>query len=328
MAVKKTTKVNEDIDNTSKGSSAAAKSVMNKTVALDKITQAILGASGDDWTKLSAVLDQVDHQADGVKNGADAQNKASVAMKGAVKEDLALIFGDNEELSEELQEKISTLFEAAVNTRVNLELETLKEELQESFEEEMTAVTEQLIENIDLYLSEGTNQWLENNQVAIDTSLRGEITENFISGLRNLFIEHNFSIPEDEESLVENLVETNNELEDQLNNALNENIENEQLMGEIIKENLIYRAAEGLPITSIEKFKQLAENVDFNGDIDEFVGKLDVLKESNLKIPTSNKTEVKMVTEEIGYEDDEKKVSSGTMGIYEKALSNSLRSSK
>lgn len=320
---KKIDLINEDVDT---AVTPAAQTIASKTVAIDQITQAILGAEGDDWTRLAEVLAQVGTESEGVQDGTAEKNAASIAMKGAIKEDLQLIFGDSTELSEEFKTKVSTLFEAAVNTRVSLVLEEKTQELEEAFNSELESVTESLIENVDEYLSYVAEKWLEDNEVAIESSLKSDISEDFISDLRKLFLEHNIVIPEEKEDLVEDLIERNNKLEDILNETLQDNKELTELAEQSLKEALIYQASEGLPLTSVNKFRELSEQVEFEGDVEEFSKKLDILKETYLNNDSPKLTKkTSLVTEEIAYEDKEDKKLTGAFGYYSDAISRSVK---
>ena len=194
---------------------------------------------------------------------------------------LALLDGEN--LSEEFAQKATTIFEAAVISRIETIAEQIEQELVEQFEAAVEQVKEELSDRVDDYLNYMAEQWMTENALAIETGLRSEITEEFISGLRNLFVEHYIDIPEDKVDVVSEMAEKVSELEDQLNEQINRGIELRKELNEQKKIEAIYTACEGLTQTQSEKLKSLAESVDFNSD-SEFVSKLSTLKESYFKV--------------------------------------------
>jgi len=193
---------------------------------------------------------------------------------------LALLDGEN--LSEEFAQKATTIFEAAVVSRIETIAEQIEQELVEQFESAVEQVKEELSNRVDDYLTYMAEQWMTENTLAIETGLRSEIAEEFISGLRNLFVEHYIDIPEDKVDVVSEMAEKVSELEDQLNEQINRGIELKKELNEQKKIEAIYTACEGLTQTQTEKLKSLAESVEFTSD-GEFVAKLSTLKESYFK---------------------------------------------
>lgn len=210
---------------------------------------------------------------------------ASGAMRESVSADLADIFGEGEELSEEVREKTATLFEAAVNTRVILEREALIEEMDANLTEAYTEMKKEMEEKLDAYLDHVVESWVADNAVAIESSLRAEIVENFISGMKNLFVEHNFSIPEEEVSIVEELAAKAANLEEQLDEALVKNSALADELNEGKKNEVVNSVCEGLNLTQSEKLRALCESVEFDGNLDTYTRKINVLKESVNKKP-------------------------------------------
>ncbi len=248
-----------------------------------------------------------------------AQNKASVAMKGsAVKEDLAGIFGDS--LTEEQLEKASTLFEAAVAIRVA----QIEEDYAAALDEEVADVKAALTEQVDQYLSFVAEEWIAENEVAIESSLKNELTEEFIEGLKNLFAEHYIDIPSDKIDVLESLASEVEELKSQLNNEINEKIELKNAINSYSLKDTFAEVSEGLTLTQVEKFRVIAENLEFNGNLDSYKGKLETIKEnyfSGKPVATSN-----ILTEE--FESDNSSAApavTGEMGKYVSAISRTLK---
>jgi hypothetical protein len=223
-----------------------------------------------------------------------AKNKASIAPKAsdakATAEDFESIFS-GQELSEEFKEQAATLFEAHLAERVHAIEEELQEEYEALLEEHSTSVAEELIGRVDEYLNYVVEEWMQENKLAVENGLRTEVTESFISNLRNLFQESYIEVPEDKLDLFESAVEENEKLEDEVGLQVETNIklneENEQLRCEI----LFREIAEGLTDTEIQKLCRLAENMDFES-VEEFAEKLEILRENISTIgSTSNKSE-------------------------------------
>jgi len=214
--------------------------------------------------------------------------------KLSVKEDVADLF-EGQDLSEEFKEKASTLFEAAVTARTMLEVARLEEEYQTQIEEAVSEIHEELTSKIDSYLDYVVESWMEENQVAIESSLRNELTSDFITGLKNLFVEHYVDVPQDKVDVVESMAEKIDELETKLNDQINENIEIKNALLETEKDVVVESFVEGLALSQQEKFKALIEGVDFDGDLDTYARKLSIIKEnyftSEKKAPVSTNIE-------------------------------------
>jgi hypothetical protein len=220
--------------------------------------------------------------------------KAMAKKKSEMKEDIdALMAGEN--LSEEFVSKATTIFEAAVTTRVEAIAEEIENELHEQFESALEEVKEDFATKIDDYLNYMVEQWMEENELAIDTGLRSEIVEDFIRGMRDLFAEHYIDIPEEKVDVVEELAAKVEELEEKLNEEMIKSKEFKTELKEHKKILAIQTACEGLPQTQLEKVKTLAENVAFTSD-EEFSEKLDQLIEAYA--PTGVKAAEKSVLEE------------------------------
>ena len=245
-------------------------------------------------------------------------------MKHKMKEDVdALLNGEN--LSEEFKEKAATIFEAAVLSRAEEVISEVENQLMEEFEVVVEGLKEDMATKVDDYLNYMVEEWMKENEIAIEKGLRSEIVEDFIGGLRNLFVEHYIDIPEDKVNVVEELTDKVEELEDALNEQINRGVILAKEINEHRKLEAIYTACEGLTQTQVEKMKSLAENVDFTTE-NEFNSKLNVLKESYFK------SEVVVGTSSTlneGVEVEEEKKSSKasvdpTMDQYVKSISQTL----
>jgi hypothetical protein len=212
------------------------------------------------------------------KEADDASWKQHTKDQKDMKEHVdALLAGEN--LSEEFRAKAETIFESAVATRVEEEVQTLEEAYAAALEEQVAKIHEQLAEQVDDYLNYVVEQWVEQNEVAIETGLRTELTEEFISGLRNLFAEHYIDIPEDKVTVVESLGSKVETLESKLNEEIEKNVTLSKQLNESKKFEVLVSACDGLTDTQAAKLHALAENVEFTTH-DEFARKVETLKES------------------------------------------------
>jgi hypothetical protein len=202
-------------------------------------------------------------------------------MKNKMKEDMdALLGGEN--LSEEFVSKATTIFEAAVIARAEMVIEEAEAELMEQFEEAIETVKEDLAAKVDDYLNYMVEEWIKENELAIETGLRAEIVEDFITGLKGLFESHYIDIPQEKVDVVEGLTAKVEELEEAYNEQINKAIELKKELNEHKKNEAIYTACESLTQTQVEKMKSLAEGVEFTTE-EEFTAKLETLKESYFK---------------------------------------------
>lgn len=288
-----------------------------KMEMINKAIAAMAGMSIEDLSKFyQDTLAKFGHYADGVpKDGMD--NQATVAMKpsaavgtGSVgqmpmpamaKEDLEAIFG-SEDLTEDFRLKATTLFEAAVSSRVALEKVAIEEAYEVKLTEEVTSVKETLEEQVDQYLNYAVQEWVKQNKVAIESSLRNDVMESFMDGLKNLFAEHYIDIPEEKVDLVAELSAKIDALEEALNETVKEKMEVQEEVNTLKKQEAFAEVSEGLALTQVEKLRQLTES--FEGDdLENYKKKLEIVKESNF---ASNKkpTQSNILTEEFVTEDE------------------------
>ena len=191
-----------------------------------------------------------------------------------------------EDLSEEFKEKATTIFEAAVQQKVEEELVKIQEAYAETLEEQVQEITENLSSNVDDYLNYVVEQWVTENEVAIENGLRTELTEDFITGLRQLFAENYIDIPEDKVSVVEELGSKVAELETKLNEEINRNVHLNRTLGESKQFEVLVNACDGLTDTQAEKLKTLSEGVEFTSE-GEFAKKIKTLRENYFPIQST-----------------------------------------
>ena len=195
-----------------------------------------------------------------------------------VKEDVdALMSG--EDLSEEFKTKAGTVFEAAIKSKLRSEIDRIHEEVKSEKETEMETFKEELTEKVDTYLNYVVEEWTKENELAIERGLKGEIAEDFISGLKQLFEDHYIDVPDEKYDVLEAQSEKIAELEDKLNESIQKNVEMTENNSLLVREQVISEVSDDLAQTEIEKFKGLVEDVDFT-DEESFREKLSTLKES------------------------------------------------
>jgi hypothetical protein len=194
-------------------------------------------------------------------------------------EDVNALFADDSTISEEFKSKVSTIFEARVQDRISQIAEETEAKYAGMLEEAVEAVKADLTEKVNDYLSYVVEQWIADNEIAIETGLRAELTEDFISGLRNLFAEHYIDVPAEKVDLVEELATKVEELESQLNEEIERGIETKKSLVESRKQEITREVSEGLTATQVEKIKSLAESVEFSTE-EEYKSKLETIREN------------------------------------------------
>jgi hypothetical protein len=216
---------------------------------------------------------------DDLKKLEDAKAEIEEKIKSiSVKEDVAALV-DGEDLSEEFKNKAATIFEAAVKSKTREEITRIHESMTSDFEVKLEESVEALTEKVDTYLNYVVEEWTKENELAIERGLKGEIAEDFISGLKQLFEDHYIDVPNERYDVLEAQSEKITELEEKLNSVMEQNISLTSVKSKLVREQVISEACEELTDTEIEKFKSLTEDIDFS-DEESFKAKLDTLKES------------------------------------------------
>ena len=233
-----------------------------------------------------------------------------------VKEDVdALISGENE-LSDEFKDKASTIFEAAVKSKVRTEIERLEDEYSKELTEQSDKAKDELVEKVDSYLDYVVQEWMKENELAIERGLKGEISEDFIAGLKQLFEDHYIDVPDEKYDVLEAQSKKIEELEEQLNSQIEKDKELHSEIGELTKDSIIKDVSDDLVDTEVEKFKGLVEDVDYS-DAESYKSKLETLKESYFP-----KRAEEQSTNEISDDEPVNEVeTSGKMAEYMSAIS-------
>ena len=212
-----------------------------------------------------------------------------------VTEDVAALV-NGEDLTEEFKTKAATIFEAAVVTRVKAEMAKLDEEFEARLEEETAKNIEGIVEKVDGYLDYVVEQWIKNNEIALENGIKSEIMESLFTGLKGLLEEHNIDMPEEKFDLVAALEEETAELQAKLDEQLAANVELNKVINEATRSAILDEAAEGLAETDKEKFAALAEELSFE-DAESFQAKVQTIRENYFTQVTSTTIET-VVTDE------------------------------
>ena len=195
----------------------------------------------------------------------EVQEETETEAEYSVEEDVNALFA-GEELSEEFQDKARTIFETAIKTKAAEITEAVKAEYEAQLSEEVASVKAELVERVDSYLEYVAQEWMTENQLAIEHGLKTEMTESFLGGMKSLFEEHYVSIPEEKYDVIESMVDKLDEMESKLNEQIERNIGLNRRLAESSADVIFAEVAEGLAVTQKEKLASLAENVEFDSE--------------------------------------------------------------
>jgi len=238
-----------------------------------------------------------------------------------VSDDVSALTKD-EELSEEFKDKAATIFEAAIKSKLRSEVERIEEDKVQEVAEEVNRVRDELTEKVDNYMNYVVEEWMKENEIAIERGLKGEIAEDFISGLKDLFAEHYIDVPDEKYDLLGTQSEKIDELEAKLNEQIEKSAEMKKSHDVLVRESVFAEVSSDLAATEVEKFKSLAEEVDFSNE-ESFKEKLDQLKESYFPKATT-------VAESVDSETDSSESfdTTGAMAAYMAAISTNVKRAK
>jgi len=234
--------------------------------------------------------DNVSQQSNPANSSANDAEKSGASVKGSnavkgMKEDMDALFS-GEELSEEFQAKATTIYEAAVTARVKTEVARIEEEFAAKLEEETATQIEGLLEQVDGYLGYIAEQWIAQNELALENGIKAEIVESFVSGIKNVFEEHYIDIPEEKYDVLGEMNDTISSLEEKLNEQVARNVELTTELNNAARETIVAEAAEGLSDVETEKFSSLVEELSFD-NIESFTDKVKTLRESYFNSKTA-----------------------------------------
>ena len=195
-----------------------------------------------------------------------------------IKSDIDALVGDAD-LSEEFKQKAATIFEAAITSKVKAEQERLQSEYDTKFEEEISKSKSELTEKVDSYLNYVVEEWMKENKLALERGIKGEIAEDFISGLKKLFEDHYIDVPDEKYDVLEDQASKIEDLEKKLNEEIEKNVEMNKVNGSYKRQEIIDEHSKDLADTAKEKFDSLVEGVEYSSEED-FAQKVKTIKES------------------------------------------------
>ena len=279
-------------------------SVQPKAVEIPKTKAGVIQAAVDmlksarkeDAQKLFAKMtkiDEVDEDNDAEVAEFDKAMKGSLPKKNELKakakveavdfdEDLDTIISEEATLSDGFRDKASTIFEAVLTSKLAEEVERLEAEYAQNLEEEVSDIEGQLVEKVDSYLNYVVENWMKENEVAVNQGLKTEIAEDFMTSLQAVFKEHYIEVPEGKEDLIDDLADQVAELEESLNKSTEENISLHGKVSSFEKDEVVRNASSGLAETEAEKLAKLCEDVEFDNK-EAFEQKVETIKQSYFK---------------------------------------------
>ena len=291
----------------------------SKKEAMEMMQKEMMKMSAEDAKQLAAsymnkeAMTDEEVELEGLAKAKEAIEKRLASI--SVKEDVdALVEG--EDLSEEFKAKASTIFEAAVKSKIRPEVERIELEKTQEIAEEHEAFKTELAEKVDGYLDYVVQEWMKENELAIERGLKGEIAEDFITGLKALFEEHYIDVPDEKYDILESQAQKIDELESKLNETIGKLTEKKQSEDSLVREAVIKEVSSDLAETQTEKFASLVEDVEFT-DKESFEEKLNTLKENYFPKSTPSQ-----LTEESGVETQEIDISDA-MAAYTSAIKRS-----
>ena len=273
---------------------------------------------GDDE---EASVKSADDAVKGVKKAEDPKAKAKVEAID-FDEDLENIIKEEATLSDGFRGKAQAIFEAVLTSKLSQEIERLEGEYAQNLEEEVTDIQSSLVEKVDSYLNYVVENWMKENEVAVQNGLRTEIAEDFMTSLQSVFKEHYIEVPEGKVDLVDELNEQVNELEETLNKTTEDNIELHSKVQDFEKQEVVREASSGLAETEAEKLTSLVEDIEFDNK-ESFEMKVKTVKESYFK--QDSEESVDEVDSLLGEDNVSEEAVSESMSRYTQAITNFVK---
>ena len=283
-------------------------------------------AEKDKEKEVKEVADKEDEKKKEVSEVADKEKEAKKEMMTAkdkvknmdMKEDVAALT-EGEELSEEFKQKAATVFEAAVKAKLVEEIENLEGEYETKVNEKVSEVKEEIVDKVDAYLNYVVEEWMKENELAIEKGLRAEITEDFIGGLKSLFESHYINVPQEKYDVIEAQTAEIEKLKEEVNSTIEKNVELNQAIGQHVRTDIINDVSSDLAETESEKLKGLAESIEYK-DAESFRSSVETLKNSYFPKAKASETESNEVAEQNAGAD-----LSESMAAYTAAISKSKK---
>ena len=247
----------------------------------------------------------------------------STEMNIDLSDDVKALVSTDADLSEEFKEKAATIFETAVKTRIQEQVKVLEAQYEDKLSKETETVKEAMVEKVDSYLNYVVEEWMKENELAVERGIRTEIAEDFITGLKSLFKEHYIDVPEEKYNVLDDLTNQTKDLESKLNEQIEKNVNLSKEVSDLHKREAIAEVSEDLTDTETEKFISMAENVEFES-AEKFKEKLETIKESYFPKTKSEVAEENSV-DSVAANEPAVEASSDAMAAYTAAISKNLK---
>ena len=248
----------------------------------------------------------------------------STEMDIDLSDDVKALVSTDADLSEEFKEKAATIFETAVKTRIQEQVKVLEAQYEEKLSKETETVKEAMVEKVDSYLNYVVEEWMKENELAVERGIRTEIAEDFITGLKSLFKEHYIDVPEEKYNVLEDLTNQSKDLEAKLNEQIEKNVNLTKEVSEFHKRQAILEVTADLAETEKEKFVSMAENVEYDS-AEKFREKLETIKESYFPKSKIEETASKDEVDSVAANEPAVEASSDAMAAYTAAISKNLK---
>lgn len=278
---------------------------------ISRVIGQLAAIEDNDINKFKLSMSLNGHEADQIPGGSAAKNASTISMKPsdasasvkeAIKADVDALLASDDGLSEDFKLRAATLFEAALNAQVQLFQIELSEQFEAELDEAIEGVVTTIASDLDTYVTHTAETWLQENELAVESSLRVEMYDDFMAGLKELFEQHYISVPEDKVDVLETLASKIDELETRMDAMITENADLKEKVNEYSRKELVDAVCEGLTMNEASKLRELAEGVDAD-TVEGFQKKLNIIKESTF-VTKGKGTNVKALNESLDHVDE------------------------
>jgi hypothetical protein len=242
-------------------------------------------------------------------------------------DDVKALVSSDADLSEEFKDKAATIFETAVKTRIKEQTKILEAQYEEKLASEKETIKEAMTEKVDSYLNYVVEEWMKENELAVERGIRTEIAEDFITGLKDLFKEHYIDVPEEKYNVLDDLTNQNKKLEDKLNEQIEKNVELSKKVSDADRATIVSEVSDDLADTETEKFEKMAENVEYES-ADKFREKLETIKESYFPKSKIEETASKDEVDSVAANAPTLESNTDAMAAYTAAITKNIKSVK
>jgi len=256
-----------------------------------------------------------------------AEDKVDSEIEIDLSDDVKALVSTDADLSEEFKDKAATIFETAVKTRIKEQTKILESQFEEKLSKETLTIKEAMVEKVDSYLNYVVEEWMKENELAVERGIRTEIAEDFITGLKDLFKEHYIDVPEEKYNVLDDLTNQVKDLEGKLNEQIEKNVNLTKEVNNSERANIVVEVSADLADTEKEKFASMAENVEFDS-APKFREKLETVKESYFPKTKIEESSSKDEVDSVAANGPAVEASSDAMAAYTAAISKNLKALK